>query len=216
MDETGRIDSALSDIWSVNTNRLTLQGGFVRDTAEFTIVYGGMPIAGAALFRKDGLDWSLVGPQVSGAYDYWVSCLLVASGRPIYYVPKRLARYRIHDEMETQRRSHDKGENLIYILTTMRERGWFSELDSAIRAKLADVLLEVARNKLHYGSSLEARRLFWRSFLLRFRPVSLAGAVGTLLPTLVRKRLWRLLALVIDLRRKQRGMDAALVPGSVP
>src|SRR5947207_260979 len=96
MDETGRIDPALSDAWSASTSRLTLAGGFVSDLAEFTIANAGIPIAGAALFRKDAVDWSLLVPEVSGAYDYWISCLLVAFGGAIYHVPKRLARYRVH------------------------------------------------------------------------------------------------------------------------
>jgi glycosyltransferase involved in cell wall biosynthesis len=207
MDEAGRIDPELSETWSANANRLTLPGGFARDPAEFTIVQPGIPIANAAIFRKDVVDWSLLVPEVSGAYDYWISCLLVASGGAIYYVPKRLARYRLHHEMETHRRSREKGENLIYIFTTIRERGWFSDLDSTIKARLADALLDVARNKLHFDNSWESRCLFWRSFLLSFRPVALAGAVGTFLPCSFRRKLWRLIGPVIDPRAKHPAID---------
>ena len=215
MDETGRIDPALSDAWSASTSRLMLSGGIVHDPGEFAIANAGIPIAGAAVFRKDAVDWSLLVPEVSGAYDYWISCLLVASGGAIYYVPKRLARYRVHEEMETRRRNRDKGKDLIYIFTTMRERAWFPQLDSVIKSRLADVLLESARNKLYFGSSSESRRLFWRSFLLCFRPVSLAGVVGTFLPPSMRKRLWGLIGPVIDRRPKQQTMEAAAVSRAV-
>jgi glycosyltransferase involved in cell wall biosynthesis len=215
VDTAGQIDVALSDAWSASTNRLTLPAGLIRDPAEFTIAYAGIPIAGAAVFRKDVVDWSLLVPEVSGAYDYWISCLLVASGGAIYHVPKRLARYRVHREMETQRRTYDRGENLIYIFNKMRERGWFSELDSVIKARLTDVLLEGARNKLHFGSSSESRRLFWRSFLLCYRPVSLAGTVGTFLPRSVRKRLWGLIGPAIDRRPKEQAIEAAAVSRAV-
>jgi glycosyltransferase involved in cell wall biosynthesis len=215
MDTAGQIDVALSDAWSASTNRLTLPGGIVRGPAEFAIANAGIPIAGAAVFRKDAVDWSLLVPEVSGAYDYWISCLLVASGGAIYYVPKRLARYRVHNDMETRRRSRDKGEDLIYIFTTMRQRAWFPQLDSVIKARLTDVLLEGARNKLYFGSSSESRRLFWRSFLLCYRPVSLAGAFGTFLPRSLRKRLWGLIGPVIDRRPKQQAMEAAAVSRAV-
>lgn len=215
MDTAGQIDAGLSDAWSASTSRLALPAGLVRDPAQFTIANAGIPIAGAAVFRKDAVDWSLLGPEVSGAYDYWISCLLAASGGTIYHVPKRLARYRVHEEMETRRRSYDRGEDLIYIFTIMRERGWFSELDSLIKARLTDVLLEGARNKLHFGNSSESRRLFWRSFLLCFRPVSLAGAVGTCLPRSMRKRLWGLIGPAIDRRPNQQAMEAAAVSQAV-
>jgi glycosyltransferase involved in cell wall biosynthesis len=182
MDRTGRTDPVLSDRWSANTGRLGLPEGVVRDPVEFTVVKPGIPVANCALFRKDAVDWSLVVPQVSGAYDYWISCLLVATGRPIYYVPKRLARYRLHEEMETHRRRHDKGENSVYIFTAIRERGWFRELDPVIKARLAEALLAAARNKLHFGRFREARQFFWRCFFLSLRPRALAGAVGTFLP----------------------------------
>jgi glycosyltransferase involved in cell wall biosynthesis len=215
MDTSGQIDSALSDAWSASTSRLTLPEGFVHDPTKFAIANGGIPIAGAAVFLKDAVDWSLLVPEVSGAYDYWISCLLVGSGGAIYYVPKRLARYRVHEEMETRRRSHHRGEDLIYIFTTMRERAWFPQLDSVIKSRLTDVLLEGARNKLYFGSSSESRRLFWRSFLLCLRPVSLAGTVGTFLPRFLRKRLWGLIGPVIDRRPKQQTLEEAAVSRAV-
>ena len=207
MDEAGGIDPALSETWSANTSRLTLPEGFVSDPTEFIVKQHGIPIANAAVFRKDAIDWSLLVPEVSGAYDYWISCLLVASGGAIYYVPKRLARYRLHDEMETHRRSREKGENLIFILTTMRERGWFSDLDSTIKSRLADALLDVARNKLHFGNSWESCCLFCRSFLLSFRLVALAGAVGSFLPCSFRRKLWSLIGPAIDPRAKRPAIE---------
>ena len=190
MDTGGRIDVGLSESWSLDFGRASLPKGIVTNAAEFAVVKGGPAINITSVFRKDVVDWSLLVPEVSGAYDYWISCLLAATGRPIYYVPKRLARWRVHVEMETRRRSHDKGEDLIYIFATLREQGWFPELGSAIRAKLAESLFAAGRNKLHFGHSREARRHFWRSFLVGFRPLALAGVVGTFLPRSL--RIWLL------------------------
>ena len=110
IDESGQIDEALSDTWSANMGRSSIPGGLVRDPAQFVIECSGFPIANCAIFRKDAVDWSLLAPEVSGAYDYWISCLLAASGGAIYYVPKRLARYRVHPKMETKSRGPNKGE----------------------------------------------------------------------------------------------------------
>ena len=70
---------------------------------------------------------------------------------------------------ETRRRSHDKGENLVYIFFTMRERGWFPELDSSLKAELAEALYVVGRDKLDFGRTGEARSSFWQCFLLSHR-----------------------------------------------
>jgi glycosyltransferase involved in cell wall biosynthesis len=184
-DDGGRIDHALSEIWSASFARAGLPEGVVRDAAEF-VVKRGVPIAVAALFRKDAFDWALVTPNVTGAYDYWIACLLAATGRPIFYVPKRLSRWRTHREMETRRRSHDKAENLVYIFSTMRERGWFPSLGTALKAKLAEALFVAGRDKLHYDLAREARSCFWRSFCLSFRPKALSMAIAACMPGIVR------------------------------
>jgi glycosyltransferase involved in cell wall biosynthesis len=190
MDKSGQINSGLSDAWSASAGRATLPAGKLASPAEFAIRTGGIPIANAAVFRKASIDWSLVEPQVSGAYDYWISCLLAAKGGAVYYVPKRLARYRVHGEMETHRQSHDKGENLVYIFDTILTQRWFPVFEPVVRRKLAEALLVVGRDKLHFDRRNEARRFFWRSFLLRIRPLALIGIAGTFLPPSLRKRLW--------------------------
>ena len=96
MDESGRIDVGLSRAWSVNFGRASLQEGIVSNAAEFAVAKGGPAINISSVFRKDAIDWSLMVRDISGAYDYWVSCLLAATRRPIYYVPERLARWRAH------------------------------------------------------------------------------------------------------------------------
>lgn len=189
IDSAGRIDEALSESWSANAGRSCLPGGIVHNASEFTVVGGGIPIATCAVFRKDAVAWPLVQPGVAGAYDYWISCLLVSSGKPVFYVPKRLARYRVHSEMETLRRGHDKGEDLVYILATMRAQRWFPEQRAVIRSKLADALFSVARNKLHFGRSAEARRLYWRCFLVSSRPRAFACALSTFIPRALRTAL---------------------------
>src|SRR5688572_28615416 len=137
MDAAGHVNQARSDGWTRNFGRDRLSEGDVGAPAAFAID-GGPAINIASVFRKDAIDWSLIVPEVAGAYDYWIGCLLAATGRPIYYVPARLARWREHAEMETRRRSHDKGENLVYIYSTLRARRWFADLDPVLSAKLAD------------------------------------------------------------------------------
>jgi glycosyltransferase involved in cell wall biosynthesis len=189
IDTNGRIDVGLSESWSVNFGRASLPKGIVSNATEFAVIKGGPAINIASVFRKDAVDWSVMTPDIGDAYDYWISCLLAATNRPIYYVPERLARWRVHSEMETRRRKHDKTENLVYILSTMRERAWFPELDSVLRRKLAEALFVVGRNKLHFNYAREARGCFWRCFLLSGNPRALIRAAAACLPGNFRKRL---------------------------
>jgi glycosyltransferase involved in cell wall biosynthesis len=189
MDEAGRVDRTHTEEWSSGAGRLALEAGVVARSDEFCVKNGGFPVATSAVFRKDAIDWSLVVPEVSGAYDYWISFLLAASGSPIYYVPKRLARYRIHSTMETLRRSHDKGENLVYIFATLRKRGCFREFDDVLRRKLSDALFAVGRDKLYFNRAREARSHFCRCFFLTYRLGALLRVFAAYLPRQVRAHL---------------------------
>ena len=182
MDAGGQIGHGLSESWSADFGRASLPEGVVKNAAEFVVVNGGAAINIASVFRKDAVDWSLVVPEIAGAYDYWISCLLAATRRPIYYVPKRVARWRVHRGMETARRSHDKGQNMVYIYSTMLKRGWFSELAGILKGKLAEALFVVGRDKLQSNRANEARSYLWRSFLLNPHPRALTRIATSFLP----------------------------------
>jgi len=117
--------------------------------------------------------------------------------------------------METQRRSHDKGENLVYILSTLRERGWFPEIDTALKAKLAEALFVVGRDKLHFDLAHEARNHFWRCFRLSHRLRPLAGTAVTFLPRSFRAGLRTWLRLLRKMAERRHGRDGQNPLGSV-
>jgi len=186
MNQSGEIDVDLSNSWSVDFGRACLPEGLVANAVEFTVLKGGPAINITSIFRKDAIDWSLLVPEVAGAYDYWISCLLAATRRPFYYVPKRLGRWRVHGAMETNRRSHDKNENQVYIYDTLLKREWFPELKAALKARLADALFAVGRDKLNFDRTREARSYLWRSFRLDHRPRVLIRAAASWLPAAMR------------------------------
>lgn len=182
MREDGSINEDLSERSSKEFRRGFLPRGIVEDAETLTVANHAVSINISAAFRKDALDLALVVPQVTGAYDYWISCILAASRRPLYYVPLRLARWRQHSGMETKRRSHDKGENMVYIFSQMRERGWFPKLDGFLKQELAHAALVVGRDKMQFGRLAEARRHFWLSFTLTFGPRALLQFLFSFLP----------------------------------
>jgi glycosyltransferase involved in cell wall biosynthesis len=185
----GSIDEAETEANTLRYGRSSLPGGDVNDPAHLVLVQNGVPLAMAAVFRKEAIDLSLITADVSGAYDFWISCLLAASGKKFYYVPQRLTRYRIHAESETGRRAPDKSENQVYIFSQLLERNWFPDMKNYLRSRLSGALFRLGRDRLSFNRLQEARGCFYDSFKLRpgWRPM--LAAFLSFLPRSLRIRL---------------------------
>ena len=188
MMEDGSIDGSETEANTRRYGRASLPEGDVADPARLVFVDNGVPLAMAAVFRKDAVDLSLLTAEVSGAYDFWISCLLAASGRKFDYVPKRLTRYRVHPQSETGRRSADRSENQVYIFTEILKRNWFPEMKTDLRARLANAHFRVGRDQLAFDRVREARASFLKSFRTKpaWRPI--LAAFLSLLPRSLRAR----------------------------
>ena len=212
-DANGNIVHELSEAWSGNFGRSELSEGVIRNPAQF-VVSGGLAINITSVFCKQDVDWSLLVPEVAGAYDYWIACLLAATRRPIYYTPERLGRWRFHVNMETARRAHDKNENSVYVYSTLLKHKFFHELKPVLKAKLAEALFATGRDKLHFGRVREARMAFWQCFCRGGNPQALIRLLATFLPEALRRRLKRNLGcLRLAIGYRQRGqppMDEGL------
>jgi hypothetical protein len=175
----------------INTRRygrFGLKEGELADPAGFVLIKNGLPLAMASLFRKDALDAGLLVAEVSGAYDLWISCLLVASGRPLYYVPERLTRYRVHPGMESGRPGADRNQNHVYIFSEIIRRDLFPALRSHLRARLGGALFHLGRDKLYFNDLPGSRLCFKKALSTHrdWRP--LAAYVLSWLP--LRCRVW--------------------------
>lgn len=163
MSGDGKVDAAQTDRVSRYYQRASLPEGEVADFQTFAFVQKGVPLAMGALFRKDAVDLDLIVTEVSGAYDYWIACLLAASGKAAYYVPARLTKYRVHEAMETARLAPDKQENLVYIYRTLLERNFFPTRTAQVTTFLSQVLRNVGKDHLRFGHRGKAREYFRQS-----------------------------------------------------
>lgn len=168
--------SMATDATETNTRlygRDSLAPGELDNPVDFVLVKNGVPLAMAALFRKDAIDLSLLTEDVSGSYDFWISCLLAASGKKFYYVPDRLTRYRVHPKSETARRDPAKSENHVYIFSQLLTRNWFPEKAAYLRSRLASALFRLGRDRLFFNRLGDSRNYFWKSFTTRpgWRPI---------------------------------------------
>lgn len=185
MSGDGTINAAQTDEVSRYYARADLPEGEVANLAAFALEKKGVPLAMGALFRKDAVDLDLIVKEVSGAYDFWIACLLAASGQAAYYVPERLTKYRVHEAMETARLSPDKQDNLVYIYRTILKRNLFPGKTAPVTKSLGQVLRNVGKDHLQFGQNRKAREYFRQSFAVR-RDVK--TAVWWLLSFLPRQR----------------------------
>jgi glycosyltransferase involved in cell wall biosynthesis len=186
VDGQGAIKQAETDNNSRIWGRTDLPEGEVADLAELVLVKNGVPLAMASVFRTDAIDWSDVVEEVSGAYDYWISCLLAASGKRAYYVAQRLTRYRVHDAMETARRAPDKTEHLIYINQALIRGRMFPRHADILKQRHADALYIVGRDNLIFNRAPEARAYLTRSMKVAFGSKALAFLFLSYLPAPLR------------------------------
>jgi len=186
MDDVGKISNEETDKNTVLYGRDQLREGRVPDLPHFVLVQNGVPLAMAAAFRKSAVDLDLLTTEVSGAYDFWISCLLAASGFGAYYVPKRLTRYRAHAASETERRAPDKSNCSVYICKTLLEKRLFPDNTEDIQRSYSGALFELGWDQLKFDQVLEARRLFKQSLRVTPNKKAQAAILLSYLPKPVR------------------------------
>jgi glycosyltransferase involved in cell wall biosynthesis len=173
MNANGELELDATEANTARYGRAFLAEGDIPNPSEFILVKNGVPLAMGSVFRKNALDASSLNSSLSGAYDFWISCALASTRGSFYYVSKRLTRWRLHSQMETNRRSLDKSECNIYILTEILSRRWFPEFERCLRFMLAEAWFRVGRDKMDFKKRSQACSCFLKSFLLcpKFKPL---------------------------------------------
>lgn len=173
MDETGKIDPRRSEEFSKTWGRAALPPGEVEDFPDFALVKMGVPLAMGSLIRKSAVDPSDFVPEVSGAYDFWIACLLASKGTRAFFVKERLSRYRMHAAMESERRAADKNVNLVFIYDALLRWDAFPPLRLLLRQRLAIAHRLVASDARQHGQRSAALR--HARAALRLQPAIFAG-----------------------------------------
>ena len=187
MDEAGNVDTAATGENTRRYGRDRLAPGTpIRDTVDLVLRRNAVPLAMAAVFRREAVDWSLLRAEAGGCYDFWISCLLSVTGGRFAYSAQRVSRYRIHGRMETAREDPARNEPMVYIFEKMMELGWFPSQRRLLRWRLALAWRACGADRLRCGDKAGARRCYVRSLrtyptgksLLRWAGRYWAGQVG--------------------------------------
>ena len=177
IDANGTLDILATELNTKNYKRDGIPTGEIKDPKKTVLIDNGVPLAMASVFRKDAISLKMLVAEVSGAYDFWISCLLASSGRPFYYVNERLTKYRVHSEMETGRRSVDKRLNMIYIMDSLLQLKLFPNYTAHLNKSLGFYFYKTGRDNLYFGKVLDARDYFKKSIKisLNYRSVIALG-----------------------------------------
>lgn len=186
VDAKGAVDLHESEANSARYGRAALPPGDVADFGELVVVRNGVPLAMASVFRADAVPWERVGREVTGAYDYWIACLLAAGGGKACYEPARLTRYRVHGAMETGRRAADKNDNQVYINRALIAEPAFAKYRELLVRRYAAAQFHVGRDRLVFGLVKDARKFLLGSLRTRFDAKAMACWCLTFLPAPLR------------------------------
>lgn len=187
MDVEGRVDEEATARNTERFARSALREGNIADPKGFVLRHNGVPLAMGALFRAAAIvPYRIVG-DVAGAYDFWISLLLAASGGAFYYVPERLTRYRVHGQMETARRDPEKTRCLAFIARSLMIDPAFRAERDYLRRWLASLTVRAGRDYLYFDRVAEARESFRAAFNMSGGWKPLAGYLVSMAPARLRR-----------------------------
>lgn len=156
MDQSGRTLAEETEANSARYHRNRLASGPVERLAPLVFEHMAVPVAVAALWRRDAVSPGDLLSEVGAGYDVWIGALLAATGRPAFYVPARVARYRVHGAMETNRFSPARWMPAAFIYAELLRRGWFPEYTALFRRRHRDACLRCGADQLSAGANAEA------------------------------------------------------------
>ena len=187
MNVEGRIDEEATARNTAQFARSALREGSVPDPKGFVLRHNGVPLAMGALFRAGAIAPDRIVSDVAGAYDFWMSSLLAASGGAFFYVPERLTRYRVHGEMETARRDPEKTRCLAFIARSLLSDPAFHADREYLSRWLASLTVRAGRDYLYFDRVADARHAFRAAFNMYGGWKPLAGYLVSMAPAKLRR-----------------------------
>ena len=101
VDENGKINYQATEENTRHWKRNQLKEGLYLPFYEIGLVHQAVHSAGAAVIRKDVIEWNNFPSGAGVFWDLYTTYLACCSGRGAYYCPERLTRYRVHMQSET-------------------------------------------------------------------------------------------------------------------
>jgi GT2 family glycosyltransferase len=152
----GTRDRAQSDSCSHIWKRDRLAPGMHRPFQRLALLDKSVPLAIAALFRRDAIDSSNIPREVGGTYDFFLSYLLSRDGAGAVYVPERLAAWRVHGRSLTSQASCARAEEGAMVMRIVSSDPRLAALKPELAAAYGAALWIVATRNLRSGTRRRA------------------------------------------------------------
>jgi hypothetical protein len=140
-----------------------------------------IPMVMAAVFRKLILQDADYPARIGLAYDHWLAYLAVKDGQAVYYVPRRLTRYRLHANSGTAMGDARRYRDSLFVRNRFEIN---ATMASCLRKHRNELGILYGKLGLHYLSKGMSRRggvLVRKAFRLLNRPKNMVAlAVNTI------------------------------------
>jgi len=195
VDQNGTIDPAASDANTRLWRRDRLARGVLRPFMEAVVIWQAVPAAMAAVFRKSAIDWDDFPVEVGTYYDLWLAYQAARSGAGAFYDPRRLTRYRVHAQSETQSWTSDAGRikamrQAEFVFRRYLDDPGFRDLRGVIEREYVRKVISLAEGLIGAGDVAEARQLLSRVEGRVSRPEIKAMGLAARLPPAVFRRIF--------------------------
>jgi glycosyltransferase involved in cell wall biosynthesis len=174
----GVVDQAETEIQSGRWKRDQLQSGAYPSFWKMGLIDQSVYTASAAIIRKDRIDWNQL-HQAGVFWDYFIVYLACKSGGGAYYIPDRLAYYRVHSKSETimSGKGGDiqakirKGKAAVFCHECFLQEAHLQDYRNYFEKEWAHSTTTLGIGLLRANQVNEARQYLWRS--LRHQTFSL-------------------------------------------
>ena len=193
VDEKGTLDPVAADANARMWHRDRLARGTLRPFVEAAVIWQAVPAAMAAVFRKSAIDWNDFPVEVGTYYDIWLAYQAARHGAGAFYDPRRLTRYRVHGQSETQSWTSDAGRlkamrQAEFVFRRYLDEPEFHDLRGVIEREYVAKVISLATALIGAGDVAEARRLLSQvEGRVSSREVKAMGLIARLPPPVFRR-----------------------------
>jgi glycosyltransferase involved in cell wall biosynthesis len=174
MTGDGTVDPRLSELSTRRFGRDRLRPGVHRPFERLALVEKSVPTVMSALLRRSVIDWDDFPSEVGPAYDLWLAYLACRTGLGAHYEPRRLTRYRAHQQAQTQAARVAHGQGIAYCYERFLEDPRLASLRHELALRHTEALASHSAALIRREPGARARRAALAA--LRANPSPGAGA----------------------------------------
>jgi glycosyltransferase involved in cell wall biosynthesis len=158
MTGDGAVDPRLSNLSTRRFGRDRLPPGVHRPFDRLALIEKSVPIVMTAVIRRSAIDWDDFPSEVGPAYDLWLAYLACRGGLGAYYEPRRLTRYRAHEQGQTQAARVTHGQGIAYCYRRFLEDPRLAALKEELTMRHAEALASHSAALIRREPGPRARR----------------------------------------------------------